>query len=163
EAERNRRRELEERINGILKCALPPTLERAAQEWMKSRKNLVRPGTDRMAHVALHQVLPAFGSKLLCYIDARSIQEYQQRRLSQAAQGRTINIETGVLRQILKAYEYWRPMEGGCVPPVSPFLQARMYFCPLPTTGWVWTRRPRHASSSPFSRPRSKERHWFGD
>ena len=112
EAERNRRRELEERINGIRKRELPPTLERAVKDWMESRKHLVRPGTERMARVALHQVLPAFGSKLLCDIDARSIQEYQQRRLSQGSQGRTINIETGVLRQILKAYECWRPIEG---------------------------------------------------
>jgi integrase len=112
EAERNRRRELEERINGIRKRGLPPTFEHAAQEWMKSREHLVRPGTDRMARVALHRVLPVFGPNLLCDIDVRSIQEYQQRRLSQGAQGRTINIETGVLRQILKAYEYWRPIEG---------------------------------------------------
>jgi integrase len=65
-----------------------------------------------MARVALHQVQPVFGSKLLCDIHARSIQEYQQHRLSQGAQGRTINIETGVLRQILKAYECWRPLDG---------------------------------------------------
>lgn len=50
--------------------------------------------------------------RLLSDIDARSIQAYQQRRLSQGAQGRTINIEIGVLRQILKAYECWRPIEG---------------------------------------------------
>jgi integrase len=79
---------------------------------MESRKHIVRDSTIRMARVALNQLLPGFGSKLLCDIDAHSIQEYQQRRLYQGAQGRTINIETGVLRQILKAYECWRPIEG---------------------------------------------------
>jgi integrase len=112
EAERQRRRELEERINGVRKRGLPPTFERASREWMDSREHLVRPSTVRMARVALNQVLPVFGAKLLCDIDARSIQEYQQNRLSQGAQGRTVNIETGVLRQILKAYEYWRSIEG---------------------------------------------------
>jgi len=112
EAERQRRRELEERINNVKKRGLPPTFKRAAAEWMESRKHLVSPSTIRMARVALKQMLPPFGAKLLCDIDAPSIREYQQRRLSQGAQGRTINIETGVLRQILKAYECWLPIEG---------------------------------------------------
>ena len=113
EAERQRGRELEEAINNVKKRELPPTFKQAAAEWMESRKHLVRPSTVRMARVALNQTLPSFGAKRLCDIDAASIQKYQQRRLALSAQGRTINIETGVLRQILKAYEYWRPIAKG--------------------------------------------------
>jgi hypothetical protein len=92
--------------------SLPPTFECAATEWMQSRTSLVRPNTVRMARVALNRLLPVFGPRLLSDIDARSIQEYQQRRLVHGAQGRTIDIETGVLRQILKANECWQPIEG---------------------------------------------------
>lgn len=112
EAERQRRRELETKWNRVEHRSLPPTFERAATEWMESRTHLVRPNTVRMARVALNQLLRTFGPKLLSDIDARSIQEYQQRRLAHGAQGRTINIETGVLRQILKANDCWQPIEG---------------------------------------------------
>ena len=37
EAERQRRRELEERINNVKKRGLPPTFERAARDWQASR------------------------------------------------------------------------------------------------------------------------------
>ena len=65
-----------------------------------------------MALIALNQVLPIFGAQLLCAIDARSIEAYQQRRLAQKAQGPTINIEVGVLRQILKANECWQSLDA---------------------------------------------------
>jgi hypothetical protein len=45
EAERQRRRELEERINGIVKRALPPTFEVAARKWMESRAHAVAKNT----------------------------------------------------------------------------------------------------------------------
>jgi integrase len=65
-----------------------------------------------MARFALNRVLPAFGSRLLCDIDADAIREYQKKRLAEGAQGRTINIEIGVLRQVLKANECWQPLDG---------------------------------------------------
>jgi integrase len=113
EAEQVRRRQLELSINGVTgRRALPPTFEKAAEQWLEARKHVIRPNTDKMARIALKQVMPVFGPKLLCDIDVRSIQEYQQRRLATKAQGRTINIEVIVLRQILKANECWLPLEG---------------------------------------------------
>ena len=113
DAEQARRRQLELSINGVTgRRALPPTFERAAEQWLEARKHLIRPNTDKMARIALKQVIPIFGPKLLCDIDVRSIQEYQQRRLATKAQGRTINIEVIILRQILKANECWLPLEG---------------------------------------------------
>ena len=41
QAERLRRRELEERINGIVKRTLPPIFEVAARKWMESRAHAV--------------------------------------------------------------------------------------------------------------------------
>lgn len=46
EAERQRRRELEERINGIKKRGLPPTFEIAAKEWLEGRGHAVAENTQ---------------------------------------------------------------------------------------------------------------------
>jgi integrase len=113
DAERQRRRELELSINGLKeRRSLPPTLEQAAVAWQQSHAHEVRPNTRRMARFALNRVLPVFGKKLLCDIDAQAVREYQKKRLAQGAQGRTINIEVGVLRQILKAHDCWTPLDG---------------------------------------------------
>lgn len=113
EAEQARRRQLELSVNGITgRRALPPTFDHASEEWLEGRKHLIRPNTVRMARIALKQLKPVFGAKLLCDIDVHSIEDYQRKRFSAKAQGRTINIEIGVLRQVLKAHELWQPLEG---------------------------------------------------
>ena len=53
---------------------------------------------------ALKHLLPAFGPRLLCDIAARDIEAYQTRRKREGAQGRTINMETGVLERVLRMY-----------------------------------------------------------
>jgi integrase len=57
-------------------------------------------------------VLPAFGSKLLCDIAPKDVQAYQQARVREGAQGRTVNIEVQTLRQVLKANKCWKHLEG---------------------------------------------------
>jgi len=81
EAERQRRRELEERINGIKKRGLPPTLEVAAKEWMASRGHAVALNTQSVGRLALKHLLPTFGAKLLCDIAPRDIEDYQRKRI----------------------------------------------------------------------------------
>ncbi|MGA8554908.1 MAG: hypothetical protein WB630_10865 [Candidatus Acidiferrales bacterium] len=62
EAEQARRRQLELSINGVTgRRALPPTFERAAEQWLEARKHLIRPNTDKMARIALKQVIPCTG------------------------------------------------------------------------------------------------------
>src|SRR6516225_8178430 len=70
EAERQRRRELEERINNVKKRGLPPTFERAALEWQGDRAHRVAAKTHSVSRVALTHLLPFFGQKLLCDITA---------------------------------------------------------------------------------------------
>jgi integrase len=112
EAERQRRRELEERINGVKKRALPPTFEQSAKEWMTSRGHAIAENTASVARLALKHLLPFFGAKLLCDIAPRDIEDYQRSRLQSGAQGRTINIEISVLRQVLKAHDLWLVLAG---------------------------------------------------
>lgn len=109
EAERQRRRELEERINGIKKRGLPPTFERAAQQWMEGRGHTVAANTRSVARLAVKHLLPYFGAKLLCDITPRDIEDYQRIRLQSGTQGRTVNIEVSALRQVLKANDLWQP------------------------------------------------------
>jgi len=111
EAERQRRRELEERINNVKKRGLPPTLERAAGDWQKSRSGIAARTLD-IARVAIDHLLPTFGPKLLCDITSQQIADYQRIRQQSGAQGRTVNIEIIALRQILKSYDLWLPLAG---------------------------------------------------
>ena len=112
EAERARRRELEERFNGVKKRSLPPTFERAAKEWIESRGHRVASNTQSVARLALKHLLPSFGAKLLCDIDRKNIEAYQKDRLDSGAESRTINIEVSTLRQVLKANDMWQPFAG---------------------------------------------------
>jgi integrase len=112
EAEKQRRRQLEESWNRITRRILPPPFEKAAREWLEGREGRVAANTMSMARVALKHVLPVFGSKLLCDIAPKGVQAYQQGRLHEGAQGRTVNIEVQTLRQIMKANKCWRQFEG---------------------------------------------------
>jgi integrase len=112
EAERQRRRELEERINNVKKRGLPPIFERAAREWQANRAHRIAANTQSVARLALKHLLPFFGPKLLCDITPQDISDYQRVRLQSGAQGRTVNIEVALLRQVLKAADLWLPLAG---------------------------------------------------
>src|SRR5215470_3196810 len=112
EAERQRRRELEERINNVKKRGLPPTFERAALTWQEDRAHRMAAKTQSVSRVALMHLLPFFGPKLLCDIIPQHITDYQRIRLQSGAQGRTVNIEIALLRQVLKAGDLWQPLIG---------------------------------------------------
>jgi len=112
EAERQRRRELEERVNGIKKRELPPTFGLAAKKWISSREHAVAENTQSVARLALKHLLPSFGAKLLCDIVPTDIENYQRGRLQCGAEGRTVNIEVAALRQVLKVYDLWQPLAG---------------------------------------------------
>jgi integrase len=113
EAERNRRRELEERINGIRKRALPPTFGRAADDWLAAAKPHLAERTKDIYGVALRcHLKPALGASLLCDIDANRIASYQARRKAEAASARTLNKELQVLRQIFKRHKAWAYLQG---------------------------------------------------
>lgn len=106
-AERQRRRELEEKWNRIERRALPPTFERASREYIESREHRLAAHTLSIDRQALKHLLHVFGPKLLCDIEAREITSYQGKRQREGAQGRTINLETGVLQRIVGMYRLW--------------------------------------------------------
>lgn len=113
EAERARRRELEETWNQIKRRTLPPRFGLAADAWLTSVEPHIAERTHGIYEVALRcHLKPALGSLLLCDLDADRIAAYQARRKAESASARTLNKELQVFRQILKRYKLWAPLQG---------------------------------------------------
>ncbi len=110
DAEKERRRRLEETINGIKRRTLPPTFEQAAREWQAGRETRLAPKSIETEHRAIGHLLPDFGPKLLCDLTPEAIQSYQRKRQREGASNKTINLEIEPLRQILKAHDLWTPL-----------------------------------------------------
>jgi len=113
EAERSRRRQLELSYNQINKRTLPPSFERAADDWSAAAKPHLAERTSAIYgdEVRLH-LKPALGSLLLCDIDAARIGSYQATRKAERASARTVNKELQVLRMILKRHKLWANLQG---------------------------------------------------
>jgi integrase len=113
DAERVRRRELEESWNQIKRRTLPPTFERAGSAWLEVEKPHLAERTYEIYEVALRcHLKPALGALLLCDVDANRIAAYQARRKAEKASARTLNKELQVLRQVLKRHKLWANLQG---------------------------------------------------
>jgi integrase len=109
--EDKRRRALEEGAAGIRKQRQPLLLSVAADEWLKMKKATLAPRSIEIAEGALAHMLPDLGRQLICDLDARHIARYQQKRLDEGASGRTVNLEVGTLRAILKRSGQWARLQ----------------------------------------------------
>jgi integrase len=113
DAERERRRKLEESYNQIKRRALPPTFGRAASQWLEAEKPHLAERTYAIYEVAIRCHLTAsLGPRLLCDIDADTVASYQAKRKNADASARTINKKLQVLRQILKRHRLWANLQG---------------------------------------------------
>jgi integrase len=113
DAERQRRRELEEKWNRVERRSLPPTFERASSAWLEAEKSHLAQRTYEIYEVAIRCHLnSALGPRLLCDIGAETIAVYQARRKGAGASARTLNKELQVLRQILKRHKLWAHVQG---------------------------------------------------
>jgi hypothetical protein len=113
DAERSRRRKLEESWNQITRRTLPPTFERGGSTWLEAEKPHLAERTYEIYEVALRcHLKPALGPLLLCDIDANRIASYQARRKAEKASARTLNKELQVLRQVLKRHKLWANLQG---------------------------------------------------
>ena len=113
EAERSRRRQLELTWNQITKRTLPPSFERAADDWCEAVNPHLAERTKAIYGDAVRLHLkPALGSLLLCDVDLARIASYQAKRKAEKASARTLNKELQVLRMILKRYKLWANLQG---------------------------------------------------
>ena len=111
DAERIRRRELEESWNQIKRRKLPPLLSIAAADWLKTRTNIAH-STERSYKLAISQLSTDFGKQLLCDFSAGDLAAYQTRRKRDGVSNRTVNLEMGVLRSILRRNKMWESISG---------------------------------------------------
>lgn len=111
DAERQRRRDLEEAINGLKRRVLSPTFERASREWLDMKKATLSPRSVQIEQTNLGHLKPQFGSRLLNEISAADVSRYQQQRLSENTSPKTINLEVGTLRAVLRKNRLWANLQ----------------------------------------------------
>lgn len=109
DAERARRRRLEDSYNGIAKRERPPLFKVAAKEWLKTRATAT-PRTYRNYREHVDSLNADLGDRLLCDIGPREFVALQNKRRTRKLSNRTINHELGTLRQILKSRGFWGPI-----------------------------------------------------
>jgi len=102
-----RKQDLKDGAAGIRKQQAPRLLSVAAKDWQEVKQSKWSHRMQSIAAYALGHLLPEMGRKLLVDIDARDILKYQKARLTEGASNRTVNIEVGVLRQIMKRAGQW--------------------------------------------------------
>jgi integrase len=109
--EDKRRRALEEGAAGIRKPRQAQLLSAAAEEWLEMKKATLQPRSTRIDQFNLAHLLPEFGRQLVCDIDPRGISRYQQKRLDAGASPKTVNMELGTLRAILRRSGQWARLQ----------------------------------------------------
>ena len=106
-----RRRNLEEGYNGLKKRQLPQTLKAASDAWLELKRPTVAPKTHRIERTNLAHMLPVLGQKFLSDIDPDDIGRYQQQRLREKASPKTVNLEVGTIRAILRRHRLWANLQ----------------------------------------------------
>lgn len=107
EVELKRKMDLRNAAAGIRKQRRPLLFSLAADEWMDLKRSALAPKTVLIEKTNLKHLKPVFGRMLVVEIEARDIAKYQEARLGEGAAPKTINLEVGTLRAILRRYKIW--------------------------------------------------------
>lgn len=110
-AETKRRRELEEGYHGLKKRQAPQTLKAASDAWLEMKRPTLAHKSYLIEKTNLSHLLPILGAKFLTDIDAGDISRYQEKRLKDKAAPKTINLEVGTIRAILRRYRLWANLQ----------------------------------------------------
>ena len=111
DAEKTRRRELEDGYNGIKRRDRAKVFSSASEEWLSLKRATLAPSSIRIETDNLKHLTPHFGKRLVTDIDAKDVSRYQQSRLSEGASPKTINLEAGTLRAILRRNRVWAEIQ----------------------------------------------------
>lgn len=111
DAEKTRRRELEESYNGIKRRERVKLFNVAADAWLEMKRLTLAPSSQRIERDNLKHLRPFFGAKLLSDIKAKDVSKYQHTRIAEGASSKTINLEVGTLRAILRRYRIWAEIQ----------------------------------------------------
>jgi integrase len=107
EAEKQRRREMEEAYNRIPQKKSAPLFATAAKEWLATKETKA-PKTVRGYQQRIKPLVSAFGKRLLYDISGDDLLAYWSARKRAGASNRTINYETCCLRGVLKRNRLWQ-------------------------------------------------------
>ncbi len=110
-AEVKRRRDLEEGYHGLRKREAPQTLRMAAEAWLESKEPTLAPKSHLIEKTNLGHLLPVLGQHLLTDLNATHVSRYQQHRLKEKAAPKTVNLEVGTLRAILRRHRLWATIQ----------------------------------------------------
>ncbi len=106
-AERSRRRELEESFNRISRPRTAQLFSAAAEAWLRTKIAHLSPRSMIIERTNLKHINPYFGKMLICDVAADDIACYQAERLEHGAAPKTVNLELGTLRAILRKNRLW--------------------------------------------------------
>jgi integrase len=105
--ERERRRSLELGTAGLKQTKQPLLFSVAARDWLETNRAHWSASNTRIEGYNVKHLLPFFGKLLLTDISADDISRYQAARKKQSTSPRTINMEIGSLRAILRKARLW--------------------------------------------------------
>jgi integrase len=111
DAEKARRRELEESYNGIKRRDRAKLFAIAADEWLALKALTLATSSHRIERDNLKHLRPHFERRLISDIQAKDISRYQHSRISEKAAPKTINLEVGTLRSILRRNRVWAEIQ----------------------------------------------------
>lgn len=106
-AERQRRREVEEAANGLKPIRRAVLFAKAYEEWKEAREAGWSESYEQINKYSFEHLKPYFQGMLLTEITPETIGKYQAKRRKQRAANRTINMEVGTLRMVLKFFKLW--------------------------------------------------------
>jgi integrase len=110
-AERARRREMEESYNGIKRRDRAKLFSVAADEWFVLKSLTLAKSSQRIERDNLKHLRPHFEKRLVTDIQAKDVSRYQQARLAEKASPKTVNLEAGTLRSILRRNRVWAEIQ----------------------------------------------------
>jgi integrase len=107
-AERKRHQQLEESFNGVtLERPQPKPFSVAAEEWLELKEGTLAPKSYGVEKNSLKHLKPYFGQRLLSDINAAAIAKYAGHRRKEGAADKSIKLEIGTLRGMLRLAKLW--------------------------------------------------------
>jgi integrase len=104
---RERRRDLELSGGGLKKISRPKLFGPAADAYLLDREADWEPKTRLVHSNSLSHLKPHFGKLILSEITPAQINRYKRKRLKEEASPRSINIEIGLVRLVLRKHKLW--------------------------------------------------------
>jgi len=106
-AERQRRRKLEESVNGLAPIRQPALFSTTSKDWIETNKAHWSDSYRDIHKFNLKHLTKFFCKLLNSDITPAHVGKYQLLRKEEGASNRTINLEIGTLRLILKSERLW--------------------------------------------------------